>query len=200
MPPGVVYDGVDVSDVLLESKGKLKQRSKRDILWIYSPTFAWPADLGPSAARMGRWKAHWATGPGLGGCAANACTEVTYPLDHPLLFDVEADPSEVFPLNPEANGGDPRNGTCRLPGQGQGQPTGPGYATNAEILAALAGLNAARKEEVLKFKRPTLVPPPDLPGEGPHKYGVCCDRDPYVAPAPGAKNATCDCSGAPSHT
>ena len=29
LPPGVVYDGVDVSDVLLESKGKSKQRSKR---------------------------------------------------------------------------------------------------------------------------------------------------------------------------
>ena len=150
LPAGVVYDGVDAVDVLLKPRGK----SKREILWIYSPTYMWPADLGPSAARMGRWKAHWATDTGLGGCAAKACARVTYPPDHPLLFDVEADPSEAFPLNPEANGGNPRNGSCRLPGQGQGQPTGPGYATQAEISAALAVLNAARKEEVLKFKRP----------------------------------------------
>ena len=29
-----------------------------------------------------------------------------------------------------------------------------------------------------------LIPPPDLPGEGPDKYGVCCDR-----------KLGCDCNG-----
>ena len=29
-----------------------------------------------------------------------------------------------------------------------------------------------------------LIPPPDLPDEGPDKYGVCCDR-----------KKGCDCSG-----
>jgi hypothetical protein len=39
-----------------------------------------------------------------------------------------------------------------------------------------------------------LAAPPDLPGEGPGRYGVCCDRDPF---APFRRNATCDCSGKP---
>jgi hypothetical protein len=50
---------------------------------------------GPSAARCGKWKAHWATGPGLGGC--EGCTKESYP-EVPLLFDIEEDPSEAYPL------------------------------------------------------------------------------------------------------
>jgi len=38
---------------------------------------------GPSAARMGCWKAHWATAPGMGGCKVGAgvgkdCPSVSY--------------------------------------------------------------------------------------------------------------------------
>ena len=59
----------------------------------------------PSAARYGPFKAHWATGPGLGGCtpgpgAPVGCDKKLYP-DVPLLFNVEvsaaAHPSGVTP-------------------------------------------------------------------------------------------------------
>ena len=29
---------------------------------------------------QGRWKAHWATGPGLGGCSQHSCKKLEYPL------------------------------------------------------------------------------------------------------------------------
>lgn len=48
-----------------------------------------------------RYKAHWVTAPGLGGgrwpSDAHAAPEKFYH-DPPLVFDVEADPSETFPL------------------------------------------------------------------------------------------------------
>ena len=59
----------------------------------------------PSAARYGPFKAHWATGPGLGGCtpgpgAPVGCDKKEYP-DVPLLFNVEVSgathPSGVTP-------------------------------------------------------------------------------------------------------
>ena len=40
--------------------------------------------------------------------------------------------------------------------------------------------------EIKTFEFGKLIPPPDGPGEGPDKYGVCCDR---------AKG--CDCDGRP---
>ncbi len=221
-------------------------RSQHLVLFLYHQDPNMCNDGGPSAARLGRWKAHWATGPGLGGCSQPACTKVEYPADNPLVFDVVADPSEAFPLHGMLNTSASPDagkqadcarhlqsrcclhlhifhacdassierklilawaGTARLPCNGQdpcngqapqGLPSGPGYATPPEISAAVAALVAARKAEVAAFTRGRLVPPPDLPGEGPGRYGVCCDRDPFVAPKPGAANATCDCSGAPS--
>ena len=89
-------------------------------------------------------KAHWATGPGLGGCAN--CTKQTYPTDAPLLFDIEQDPSEAYPLK-GVDGG-----------------------------AVVAAISAAYNHEVATFSTGTLVPPPDGPHEGKNMYGVCCDR------------------------
>ena len=51
----------------------------------------------------------------------------------------------------------------------------------------LADIEAAHQKELATFTYGHLVPAPDLPGEGPGKYGVCCDR---------TKN--CDCNGKPS--
>ena len=73
-------------------------------------------------------------------------------------------------------------------------PSGPGYASAAEVAAAVAALVAGRRREVATFTHGVLAAPPDLPGEGPGRYGVCCDRDPF---APFRRNATCDCSGKP---
>ena len=96
-----------------------------------------------------------------GGC--DGCTTAHYP-DPPLLFDVEVDPSEAYPLTV--------NNTA---------PTDPAVA------AVVAGIKKALARELATMTFGKLVPAPDEPGEGPNKYGVCCDR---------AKN--CDCDGPPT--
>ena len=95
LPRDRVYDGKDMSDILFKTTG----RSQHVVLFLYNQDPNMCKDGGPSAARMGRWKAHWATGPGLGGCSQPTCRKLEYPVDHPLLFDVVADPSEAYPLH-----------------------------------------------------------------------------------------------------
>jgi len=151
LPTNRVYDGKDMSDVLFD-----KGPTKHDFLWLYQKA----EPDGPSACRHGKYKAHWVTGPGLGGCTG--C--VTKKFDPPLLFNIEEDPSEAYPLT--------ENGV---------QPDDP------EIKAVLAALETAREQEKATMHYGTLVAPPDGPGEGTNKYGVCCDR---------AKG--CDCNGNPS--
>ena len=102
-----------MTDVLLD-----RGPSHHEVLFFYNGN-----NQPPAAARSGAWKIHWRTGkrhniasnlclgcilsgglsagPGLGGCnndwqpRAN-CTEITH--NPPLLFDVDVDPSEAFPL------------------------------------------------------------------------------------------------------
>jgi polygalacturonase len=199
LPARVVYDGRDMSAVLLQPQG----RSLHNILWIFGSSR--PND-GPAAARMGRWKAHWITGPGLGGCSATtpvcpttgqpACQGVStqacqLPDDRPLVFDVAQDPSEAFPVYGATNASE---------GWGTA-PLDPGsYVTTAQVHQAVATLVAARRRFMATFpcllpRRPChLVAPPDLPGEGAGRYGVCCDRDPYVQPSRATPNSTCNCN------
>ena len=71
----------------------------------------------------------------------------------PLLFQVEHDPSEAFPL-----------------ARGDEWPTDPIHRDAMErIIKAYA-------MELSTFAFGTVVPYPDGPGEGPGLYGVCCDR------------------------
>jgi hypothetical protein len=153
---------------------------------------------GPSAARMGRYKAHWITGPGLGGCNSlvplcsttgkPACQfRCNLPADAPLLFDIAADPSEAFPLYGVAN-------TSMGDGTAPLDPTS--FSDADEIKQVVATLVAARKNEMATFPKGRLVAPPNLPGEGQGRYGICCDRDPWVAGS-SSYNATCDCNGQP---
>ncbi len=151
LPAGVVYDGRDMSDVLLD-RGASK--SKHDFLFFYGGAGgACKKWKGPSAVRWGDYKAHFATGPGLGGCTG--CEKQCFCDDPssgsaddcaPLLFDVRKDPSEAYPLDNKAN-----------PQQ------------SSAILAAL-------RKELQTFTWGKLVAPADGPGEGPGTYGVCCDR------------------------
>eukprot|EP01052_Picozoa_sp_SAG31_P050440 SAG31_NODE_11508_length_1022_cov_1.815818_2_plen_151_part_00 len=95
LPVGVVYDGRDMRDVLLKPTGKSLHTEP---LFLYATSS--PNLVGPAAARYGRWKAHWYTSPGLGGCAAKlplcptsgqpmcALPGCNYPLNNPLLFDI----------------------------------------------------------------------------------------------------------------
>ena len=179
LPSDRPYDGKDMSDVLLRPDG----RSQHEVLFFYdgydtAPTAKAqtaaiprvdirPSTIYPSAARYGPYKAHWRTGPGLGGCnvsptALRGCPVMEYG-DGPLLFNVDADPSETYPLS--VNTTNPQD---------------------RDLRAVIQKLNAARERQAQAL-RPTLAPPaPDRPGEGPGKYGVCCDR-----------SKGCDCTGAP---
>merc|ERR1712014_269323 len=82
----------------------------------------------------------------------------------PLLFNVELDPSEAVPLNPDG----------KVP-------------TEEEAQRALERIGHALAAEKATFVPGRLVPEPDQEGEGPGRYGICCDR---------SKN--CDCNGSPS--
>jgi arylsulfatase A len=142
LPSDRVFDGRDMSAVLFD-----KGPSKHDVLFFYGAN---DARKMPSAARYGKYKAHWVTAPGLGGC--KDCLTNYYP-NPPLLFDVLQDPSEAYPLT-----------------QNNTQPTDPG------LLAVVEYLQKAFVKEVATFTWGKLVPVPDQPGEGPDLYGVCCDR------------------------
>jgi len=85
----------------------------------------------------------------------------------PLLFNVEEDPSEAYPLT----------------------HTNAAMGEDDDIDAAVKAINYAFDREQATFTRGSLVAPPDGPNEGPSMYGVCCDRDQK------GKDATCDCSG-----
>jgi arylsulfatase A len=92
LPADRVYDGKDMSDVILQAKGK----SKHDFLFFYGGC---GGHAKPSSVRHGKWKAHWCTGPGLGG----QDKKITY--DTPLLFNVEKDPSEAEPVSTDKGEG-----------------------------------------------------------------------------------------------
>lgn len=140
LPEGVVYDGRDMSDVLLRADGK----SKHEFLFHYGGC---QKGGSPATVRHGKWKAHWCTGPGLGGCTN--CTKIFYADDAPLMFNVEVDPSEAQPVD-----------------------TNDDY----EASAALKRIVRALAMEKATFVHQKNQPLPDGPGEGPGIYGVCCDR------------------------
>jgi hypothetical protein len=80
-------------------------KSLHDVLFFYKG-----GDHPPSAARMGCWKAHWATASGMGPCSFGGgvnnvkCPSVQYSIEAPLLFNVCIDPSESIPLAGYLNG------------------------------------------------------------------------------------------------
>jgi len=150
LPTDRVIDGRDMSPVLFD-----KGPSQHDVLFFYGAN---DDRKMPSAARYGKYKAHWVTGPGLGGC--ENCPTLRYP-NPPLLFDILQDPSEAYPLT-----------------QNNTRPTDP------TLITVVDHLQKAFDKEVATFTWGKLIPYPDQPGEGPDKYGVCCDR-----------TKACDCNG-----
>jgi len=150
--PEAVIDGRDMSPILFD-----KGASAHEFLFFYAgnhchgPREGGPR--GPAAVRNGKYKAHFCTSPGLSGC--DGCTTKYY--DPPLLFNLEEDPSEAYPLT--------SNGT---------EPTDP------DVKSVVDGIRKALDTEMETFTFGTLVPPPPLPEEeykGKYYYGVCCDRD-----------------------
>ena len=150
LPTDRVYDGKDMLDVLLKDDGK----SKHEHLFFYGGASC-SGVKGPSAMRMKRYRDHFATGPGLGGC--ENCPTKCYCSDphndtacRPLMFDILSDP--IFAV----------------------------FNTRWTVIfynALLPDVLSLYREELKTFTFGTLVPAPDGPGEGPGRYGVCCDRE-----------------------
>lgn len=97
LPTDRVYDGKEATAILL--KPGQSGKSLHQCLFFYGGAGSQRnGKYGPTAARCGKYKAHWATGPGLGGC--DGCKKISYP-DVPLLFDIEVDPSEASAITPQ---------------------------------------------------------------------------------------------------
>eukprot|EP00586_Coscinodiscus_wailesii_P004105 CAMPEP_0172485774 /NCGR_PEP_ID=MMETSP1066-20121228/13956_1 /TAXON_ID=671091 /ORGANISM="Coscinodiscus wailesii, Strain CCMP2513" /LENGTH=514 /DNA_ID=CAMNT_0013251235 /DNA_START=310 /DNA_END=1854 /DNA_ORIENTATION=- len=154
LPPNRVIDGRDMSDIILNG-GK----SKHDFLFIYGTCHLGKGTYGVSAVRHGKYKAHFCTSPGFEWNRTLTNTLTIKYEKYPLLFDVDKDPSESMPIS-----------TGELP-EGDADK------------AAMNRIMKAYAMEIATFEYQHLIPEPDGPGEGPGKYGVCCDRE-----------KDCDCS------
>jgi arylsulfatase A-like enzyme len=127
-----------------------KGKSKHDFLFFYNTCSGDPY-WSVSSVRHGKYKAHWCTAPGLGSEFYNHSHVAKY--DPPLLFNIEKDPSEAEPINKDNELPDDPND-----------------------LAAIQRILKAYAMEKATFEFGNLVPYPDGPGEGPDRYGLCCDR------------------------
>jgi len=143
LPSDRVFDGRDMSDILFNKEGK----SSHEFLFFYGTCHGDPY-YSVSAVRHGKYKAHWCTAPGLGQRHEN----LTKHYDPPLMFDVDADPSESKPLNA------PNENPIR-----------------EEDVAALNRILKAHAMEVATFTFGKIVTIPDGPNKSPDRYGVCCD-------------------------
>jgi hypothetical protein len=157
LPEDRVYDGRDMADILLTENGT----SRHEFLFFYgnchlnfknysqSPTIY---SYAVTAVRHGSYKAHFCTGPGL-GADVRKMSRWYHP--YPLLFNVDQDPGEAYPLS---------KGYYDVP-------------SGAEDREALERIVKAYAFEVATFEYGSKVPEPDGPDEGPGRYGVCCDRE-----------------------
>jgi arylsulfatase A len=145
LPPKVVLDGRDMVDILMHPNGK----SKHDFLFIYGSCSQHHPVRSIMAVRHGPYKAHFCTAPGLGGRNQDSTVYDTFP----LLFNIDHDPSEAFPLS-----------------EGNKLPEDP------DARAATMRIMRAYAMERATFEYGHIPPLPDGPGEGPDNYGLCCNR------------------------
>jgi hypothetical protein len=146
LPADRPYDGKDLTQVLFGGPSKHKE----SFLFFYGVCHVDKPYYTVTAVRHGKYKAHWCTAPGLHGGINQTLVKVyeTYP----LLFNVEKDPSESEPISVGER--------PHLP----------------EHQAAMDRIINAYAMERATFVFGTVLTYPDEPGEGPGKYGVCCDR------------------------
>jgi len=141
-PVPLNLDGISMVDVILHGAP-----TKHEFLFFYHRS---RVGNQTTAVRYGKYKAHFATTPGIGGCdfspdyARDLCY-TRYYNDQPLLFDIEADPSEQYELG---------NGT-----------------NSNEIKKVLRTVKRAFAKEMESMEFNKIIPEP---GEGP--YGICCNR------------------------
>jgi arylsulfatase A len=149
LPSDRPLDGRDMTPVLLEEDGRSGHTT--NFLFFYGTCHVDHPYYTVTAVRHGPYKAHWCTGPGLHG-GPNLTQIVVYD-NYPLLFNVDRDPSESEPI------------AC-----GNEMPTDPIHR------AAMDRIVKAYAMEKATFTFGKVIPYPDGPGEGPGKYGICCDR------------------------
>lgn len=97
VPAGALLDGKDSLFDILLSDGP----SAHHFLPFYNGYFS-KAGNAMHAARYGQYKVHWVTSPGLGHEHEDIWNSWTWTHDPPLVFDIQADPQELFPLTSEA--------------------------------------------------------------------------------------------------
>ena len=97
-PAATVLDGKDsLLDAVLRPTSKGDALSNHTFLPFYNNVYIANASREIYAARFGRFKVHWITSPGL-LTAGQVAEELAH--DPPIVFDVEADPAEMYPLDP----------------------------------------------------------------------------------------------------
>jgi C-terminal region of aryl-sulfatase/Sulfatase len=146
LPADRPYDGKDLTQVLFGGPSK----HKKHFLFFYGVCHVNEPYYTVTAVRHGKFKAHWCTAPGLHDGVNQ--TQIKVYETYPLLFDVEKDPSESEPIS-----------------AGE-KPQHP------EHQVAIDRIIKAYAMERATFVFGTVLTYPDGPGEGPGKYGVCCDR------------------------
>lgn len=149
LPKDRTMDGKDMTPVLLEDDGRSGHADH--FLFFYGVCHVDEPYYTVTAVRHGPYKAHWCTGPGLHDGPNR--TKIKVYGRYPLLFDVDRDPSESEPI-----------------AEGDTLPSDPTHC------AAMRRIVRAYAMEKATFTFGRVVPYPDEAGEGPGKYGVCCDR------------------------
>jgi arylsulfatase A len=148
LPDDRILDGRNMVDILLADRGT----SKHEFLFFYGFCDGpWPRQ-GITAVRHGPYKAHWCTAPGLDNRGWFTGGNTTHYRPHPLLFNVDEDPSEAYPIS-----------TGEMP-------------KKLKDAAAMARIVRAYAMERATFAYGDMVPLPAGPGEEEHTYGLCCSR------------------------
>lgn len=95
LPTDLIIDGRDASPLILTETGK----SAHAFLPFYNEPVYGNASKEIFAARFGRYKAHFITSPGLGNgrWSWHGPSPKAYH-DPPIVFDIDADPSEALPI------------------------------------------------------------------------------------------------------
>jgi arylsulfatase A-like enzyme len=149
LPTDRNFDGKDMTDVILND-GTSQHRDS--FLFFYGSCHVDEPYYTVTAVRHGPYKAHWCTAPEL-TYGPNKTMVRVYDR-YPLMFDVEVDPSESEPV---AIGN-----------------VLPDDHADREAMERIVKAYAMEKA-TFQFGDVKIIP--DGPGEGPGRYGLCCDRE-----------------------